>query len=166
LSLLEAEPGVSSEEVQAESEREPIVPSSEQQSSETSDSGAESKRKRSGRQSLPAHLPRVEKIVSCPREQCTCSKCGEATAVIGYEESEVLDVKPAEYFVTVVSMRPTNHTLPELANRVMDSMHERDDCAEASPEPRRSGPACIGVRAKRSDEEAVLYSARDLEGDA
>ena len=102
LSLLEGEPGVSNEEVQAESEREPINPPSEQQPSEGTDSDAKPKRKRSGRQSLPAHLPRVEKIICCVGEQCTCSQCGEATAVIGYEESEVLDVRPAEYFVTVV----------------------------------------------------------------
>jgi transposase len=92
LNLLEAEPGVSSEEVQAESEREPIASSSER-SSEESNTESEPKRKRGGRQSLPAHLLRVEKIIACPAEQCTCSKCGEATAVIGYEENEVLDVK-------------------------------------------------------------------------
>lgn len=101
LNLLEAEPGVSNEEVQAESERDPIAPASEPSIQDT-EPASEPKRKRGGRQSLPAHLARVDKIITCPAEQCTCSKCGEATAVIGYEESEVLDVKPAEYFVTVV----------------------------------------------------------------
>mgnify|MGYP003346208701 CR=1 FL=1 len=31
----------------------------------------------------------------------TCGKCGAETAVIGYEESERLDVEPAKFFVTV-----------------------------------------------------------------
>ncbi|WP_035353581.1 IS66 family transposase [Edaphobacter aggregans] len=34
-------------------------------------------------------------------EQCKCGGCGAETKVIGYEVSEVLDVKPAEYFVQV-----------------------------------------------------------------
>ena len=53
------------------------------------------------RQTLPEHLTRVEKIVACTPEQCICGACGNETTVIGYEESEVLDVKPAEYFVRV-----------------------------------------------------------------
>jgi transposase len=73
LELLDLEPGVSNVEVAAES----------------------------GRETLPADLPRVEKIVACMPEQCKCGNCGADTKVIGYEVSEVLDVKPAEYFVQV-----------------------------------------------------------------
>jgi transposase len=58
-------------------------------------------RKHLGRQTLLAHLERVEKIVACTPEQCICGGCGKETTVIGYEESEVLDVKPAVYFVRV-----------------------------------------------------------------
>ncbi len=54
-----------------------------------------------GRQTLPADLPRVEKIIACAPAQCTCGKCGAETAVIGYEESERLDVEPAKFFVTL-----------------------------------------------------------------
>ena len=54
LELLELEPGVSNTEVAAESEREALPPSSEKK-----------KRKHPGRQTLPAELPRVEKIVAC-----------------------------------------------------------------------------------------------------
>jgi transposase len=89
LELLELEPGVSQEEVAAESERE-ALPSS-----------AKTKRKHPGRQTLPSHLSRVEKIVACTPEQCRCGGCGAETAVIGSEESEQLGVEPARYFVLV-----------------------------------------------------------------
>jgi transposase len=92
LELLEFEPGVSHPEVAAESEREALPSSSE---------GKKKRRQHPGRQTLPADLPRVEKIVACTPEQCKCGNCGAATKVIGYEVSEVLDVKPAEYFVQV-----------------------------------------------------------------
>jgi transposase len=54
-----------------------------------------------GRQTLPAELPRVVNLVACPPVQCKCGSCGAETAVIGYEESERLDVEPAKFFVTV-----------------------------------------------------------------
>jgi len=98
LSLLELEPGVSSEEVQAESERDPLVaPPDALQDQSTH----KAKRKHPGRQTLPAHLARAEKIIACTPDQCICGGCGKETTVIGYEVSEVLDVKPAEYFVRV-----------------------------------------------------------------
>jgi transposase len=50
---------------------------------------------------LPADLPRVEKVIACTPEQCVCGNCGNETVVIGYEESEVLKVKRAEYYVEV-----------------------------------------------------------------
>ena len=97
LALLELEPGVSEEEVEAESRREPLAapPAEDQPQSKP-------KRNHPGRQKLPEHLKRVEKIIRCTSEQCVCGQCGRETMVIGYEESEVLDVKPAEYFVTVM----------------------------------------------------------------
>jgi transposase len=96
LELLEQEPGVSGAEVQAESER----PTIEGDAVEV----AGYQRKRSshpGRQSLPAELPRVERVIVSPEKQQTCGQCGEATKVIGYEESEQLAVEPAKYFVLV-----------------------------------------------------------------
>jgi hypothetical protein len=93
LELLELEPGVSNTEVAAESERETLPSSSRDEKKK--------RRKHPGRQRLPANLPRVEKIVACPPEQCVCGSCGADTKVIGYEVSEVLGVKPAEYFVQV-----------------------------------------------------------------
>jgi transposase len=89
LELLELEPGVSTVEVQAESERPPVQPSTK------------TRRQHPGRQELPANLPRVERILRCTPEQCVCQGCGKETVVIGYEESCQLDVEPAKYFVVV-----------------------------------------------------------------
>jgi transposase len=86
LELLELEPGVSTAEVQAESAREPL-----------SARAAEKRvRNHPGRQTLPAELPRVERVIGCTAEQCVCGGCGRETTVIGYEESEQLDVEPGE----------------------------------------------------------------------
>jgi transposase len=89
--LLEFEPGVSNVEVAAESERDVLASSPEKKK----------RRKHPGRQTLPADLPRVERVIACTPEQCVCGSCGAGTKVIGYEVSEVLDVKPAEYYVQV-----------------------------------------------------------------
>lgn len=91
LNLLELEPGVSNVEVQAESQREPLP----------SPAKSAKRRPHPGRQELPADLPRVERVIACAPEQCTCAACGQPTAVIGYDVSEQLDVEPAKYFVVV-----------------------------------------------------------------
>jgi transposase len=91
LELLEFEPGASNAEVAAESERDALPPTPEKRK----------RRKHPGRQTLPADLPRVERVIACTPEQCICGNCGIGTKVIGYEVSEVLEVKPAEYFVQV-----------------------------------------------------------------
>ena len=101
LRLLDLEPGVSSEEVEAESDRKPIT-AAETPSTTEKDTANKPSRKHPGRQPLPAHLERVVEIVACTPEQCTCGRCGRETTVIGYEETEVLDVKPVEYVVRVV----------------------------------------------------------------
>ncbi|MEK7403882.1 MAG: transposase, partial [Acidobacteriota bacterium] len=90
LALLELEPGVSHAEVQAESEREPLPAPARKPP-----------RPHPGRQELPAELPRVERVLPCTPEQCTCPACGQPTVVIGYDQSEQLDVEPARYFVVV-----------------------------------------------------------------
>ena len=89
LELLELEPGVSSAEVEAESERAQLkLP-------------LKTARKHPGRQELPADLPRIEQFLACTPEQCVCGNCGKETTVIGYETAEQLDVEPAKYFVRV-----------------------------------------------------------------
>lgn len=89
LELLELEPGVSQAEVQTESQR-PKIPSTTQP-----------RQKHPGRQPLPPDLPRVEKTVPCTADQCVCPGCSRQRDIIGYEESEQLDVEPAKYFVRV-----------------------------------------------------------------
>ena len=89
LELLELEPGVSSAEVEAESQRDQLqLP-------------LKAARNHPGRQQLPAELPRTEQVIACTAAQCVCGKCGKQTTVIGYETSEQLDVEPAKYFVRV-----------------------------------------------------------------
>ena len=42
----------------------------------------------------PADLPRVVHVVPCGPAQCVCGTCAAEMVVIGYEESEKLDVEP------------------------------------------------------------------------
>jgi len=88
--LCEQEPSTTRDEVEAEAQREPLpnLPERRQQ-----------KRKHPGRKPLPENLPRVEEVLACVNPHC--AKCGQATTVIGYDESEQLDVEPARYFVKV-----------------------------------------------------------------
>jgi transposase len=100
LALLDLEPGVSSEEVAAESARGPLSEAGQQKADE-----AATRRRNQhhpGRNELPAHLERIEKIIACAPGECVCGKCGGETKVIGYEIAEVLDVRPAQYFVSVL----------------------------------------------------------------
>ena len=84
--LVEEEPGVSTAEVEAEAQRGPIP-----------DAPKRKRKSHPGRQTLPAHLRRVEKVIVCPEPNCKA--CGAETKVIGYDESEQLDIEPASYFV-------------------------------------------------------------------
>ncbi len=84
--LAEEEPGVTADEVAAEARRGLMakLPPLEH-------------KPHPGRERLPENLPRVETVIHC--QDRTCSACGRETAVIGYDESEQLDVEPARYFV-------------------------------------------------------------------
>jgi hypothetical protein len=64
---------------------------------------ARSQKRRAGRGSLPAHLPRVEIVVEPEDTACPC--CGGAMHVIGEDRSQRLDVVPAQYQV-IVTRRP------------------------------------------------------------
>src|SRR5208337_4909679 len=74
LQLLDLEPGVSSEEVEAESEREPLKPPPSEENT-----SRKPRRKHPGRQQLPSHLKRVDEIIACTPEHCNCGKCGKQT---------------------------------------------------------------------------------------
>lgn len=90
LQLLTEEPSVTADEVEAESQREAITKPP-----------AHERKRHPGRQTLPENLPRVERTLACPAEACQCPTCQQELAVIGYDESEVLDREPARYFVLV-----------------------------------------------------------------
>lgn len=92
LELLELEPGVSREEVEAEAERDTQVLVRRSKPKEG---------KHPGRQELPENLPRVEKTVKLDEAQCKCGQCGKGLRLLGYETSEQLEVEPAKYFVLV-----------------------------------------------------------------
>src|SRR5215469_14860304 len=97
LELLEEEPGVSQAEVEAESGR----PSLNGDITEVVIRQKGKAKNHPGRQSLPPHLPRIERVIACPGEQCKCGVCGQEKVIIGYEISEQLEVEPAKYFVQV-----------------------------------------------------------------
>jgi transposase len=87
--LADEEPGATLDEVEAEAKREPV----------NALQPRERKSKHPGRARLPEHLKRVEQIIRC--EDGNCQACGNQTEVIGYDESERLEVEPAKYYVRV-----------------------------------------------------------------
>src|ERR1700693_2853983 len=104
LQLLDLEPGVSSDEIEQEVASGPLPesPGNTQENRTPTEKQHRARRNHPGRNELPAHLERVEQIIACTPEQCTCGKCGNQTRVIGYETTEVLGKKPTEYFVRVI----------------------------------------------------------------
>ena len=82
LELLDLEPGVSSEEIEAESRREPLAAENTAEASEPKHTG-KPRPKHPGRNELPSHLERIEEIVACASQQCICGRCGKGTTVIG-----------------------------------------------------------------------------------
>ena len=95
LTLLDEEPGVVSAEVESEVGR-----SAQEKQDVARQTGQP--RPHPGRAVLPAHLERIESILACTPEQCRCAQCGGEKKLIGYDTSEELDVKPAQYFVNVI----------------------------------------------------------------
>lgn len=71
------------------------------------------KRARTGRQSLPDHLPRIEHRHE--PEPCQCKQCGSELVKIGEDVCEQLDVKPAEFFVH-------RHIRPQYACRACETV--------------------------------------------
>lgn len=104
LQLLDLEPGVSSDEIEREVASGPLpeCPENTQENRPPTEKQQRARRNHPGRNELPAHLERIEQIIACTAEQCTCGKCGKETRVVGYETTEVLSKKPAEYFVSVI----------------------------------------------------------------
>jgi len=113
--LADQEPGATAEEVEAEARRERMQTSPPRE-----------RKPHPGRQRLPERLPRVEQVIACAEPNCR--SCGAETVVIGYDESEQLDVEPARYFVRVVkrekrvcrSCRSGALQMAELEPRIVD----------------------------------------------
>jgi transposase len=113
--LADEEPGTTLDEVEAEARRAPLT-----------EAPPRERRPHPGRQRLPENLPRVEEVVCCAEQ--TCHRCGGATTVIGYDESEQLDVEPAQYFVRVIKREKRachgcqggTVTMPPLAARIVE----------------------------------------------
>lgn len=112
LDLLEEEPSVTRDEVEAEASREPLPPKATRE-----------RKPHPGRKPLPENLPRVETLVCA---DVNCKICGCATSLIGYDESEVLDVEPARWLVRVTKREKracgkcTTVAMPELAPRIVE----------------------------------------------
>ena len=87
--LAEDEPSVTADEIEAEAKREPVTKAP-----------ARERKPHPGRERLPENLPRVEKVIACQEQNC--KTCGKETTVIGYDESEQLDIEPARYLVRVI----------------------------------------------------------------
>jgi transposase len=111
--LADEEPGITREEVEAEARREalPQKPGRE-------------RKPHPGRQRLPENLPRIEQVIASPEPNCR--RCGAETSIIGYDESEALDVEPARYFVRVTKREKracgkcATIAMPELAPRIVE----------------------------------------------
>jgi transposase len=113
LALLEEEPSVTRDEVDAESRREPLPPQPPRE-----------RKPHPGRKPLPESLPRIEQVIACTEPNC--KSCGAETSLIGYDESEVLDYEPARWFVRVTKRekracgRCSSVAMPELAPRIVE----------------------------------------------
>ena len=114
--LADEEPGATLDEVEAEARRAALTEAPVRRE----------RRPHPGRQCLPERLPRVEEVVACAQQ--TCLQCGAETTVIGYDESEQLDVEPARYFVRVIKREKRacrccekgTVTMPQLAPRIVE----------------------------------------------
>ncbi|HZC23788.1 MAG TPA: IS66 family transposase, partial [Candidatus Binatia bacterium] len=110
--LTEEEPGATREEVEAESQREPM-----------SAAPPRNRRLHPGRKPLPESLPRVEEVIVCG---ANCRYCGGETRLIGYDTSEVLDREPAKWFVRVTKREKrscgkcSGVQMPPLAPRIVE----------------------------------------------
>lgn len=111
--LAEEEPSATREEVEAETRREPLQ-----------NKPARERKLHPGRQTLPEKLPRVEQVIPCAQQHC--QSCGGETVVIGYDQSEQLDLEPARYFVRVTKRekracaRCSTIRMPEREPRIVE----------------------------------------------
>ena len=114
LDLLDLEPGVSAKEVELEAgQTDPAALVPEEAGTHSNTKGPAGKRygkSHPGRGELPAHLPRVERVLECTPGECRCGQCGREKKLIGWDVSETLDLKPLEFFV--VQTRRAKYACP------------------------------------------------------
>jgi transposase len=146
LPLLEEEPGVVSAEVESE------VGRSEQEKQDVAGQ-TRPPRQHPGRAELPANLERIESILACTPEQCRCAQCGGEKKLIGYDTSEELDVKPAQYFVNVIKRE----------KRACGRCEEMGVSTAAAPQPKiiekgkASNAVVVDVILKKYGDHVPLY---------
>lgn len=99
-----------------------------------SQSPAQRKRKRAGRQPLPPELLRIEHRHE--PDSCQCGQCGAALVKIGEDVSEQLDVEPARFFVH-------RHIRPQYACRPCETV----TAAPIPPAVIDGGLAAVGLLA-------------------
>jgi transposase len=102
--LLDLEPGVSGDEIETEIASGPLPDSSERtpEGNKPTEKQRRARQNHPGRNELPAHLERIEEIIPCSAGERICEKCSREADVIGYETTEALSKKPAEYCVLVI----------------------------------------------------------------
>lgn len=125
LELLEQEPGVTRDEVEAEAQREAM---NEAAGEPVAQMPKRERKPHPGRKPLPDTLPRVEQVIACPPY---CKHCGGETKIIGHDESQVLDREPPKWFVLVTKREKrccdacskkgrSSMAMPELAPRIVE----------------------------------------------
>ena len=111
LNLLELEPGVCAAEVAAEAALDPADKVLGDLPQETPPAGGEVPRNGAStaktrtkpvRAPLPPELERKERVIPVPAQECSCSQCGAAKKLIGYETSERLASMPVTFYVEVL----------------------------------------------------------------
>jgi len=157
LSLLEGEPSVTEAEVAKEADQ-----PAQGQGRNPKGGKRQHNVDHPGREELPAHLERRFVVVPCHPEDCQCAICGADKPVFGYEETEELDVIPAQYYVKVI--RREKRACPA---------HPEDGVATAEcppkiiPKSKFSDQMIIDVVIKKYDEHLPVYrQCLSLERDA
>ena len=145
LELLSGEPGVSSEEMLGEVERGPLP----EQSADDAESKSPTAKQQSARRSSsrPQRVARASgasgKNHPLRPRAMHLRQCGKENKVIGYERTELLSMKPAEYFVTVL-------------------MREKRACADCKEQGvvTAAAPARIAPKSLFADETIIEFILR------
>ena len=95
------------------------------------------KRKKKGRKAIPENLPRIEVIHDLEESEKICD-CGCLKERIGEEESEQLDIIPAQIQVI-------KHVRPKYACKKCEGVESEGPVVAIAPMPEQIIPKCIGT---------------------